>query len=106
VRVPLHREVTAGCADHSSLELAGQRKPAMRDRGELVAEFDVRGLTSGDIFLRTSDPMSPDPMSLSADHTQNDEESLENGPVGLGILVSQQPCADHRNTKHIKGHGA
>ena len=82
IRIALVHEVEPGFADRCELEVCGQRKPARRDRGELVADFDVRGCSSGLITLHTPDPIRSRRRQLSDPHD----------PHGLAILLSQAPC--------------
>jgi 2-polyprenyl-6-hydroxyphenyl methylase/3-demethylubiquinone-9 3-methyltransferase len=56
LRVPVLHEIEPGFGLRCALELNGQRKPVRMDRGELVADFDVRGRLSGTIALHTPEP--------------------------------------------------
>jgi 2-polyprenyl-6-hydroxyphenyl methylase/3-demethylubiquinone-9 3-methyltransferase len=79
IRIATVREVEPGFADRCELEVGGERKPVRRDRGELIAEFDVRDRASGQITLHT-----PDPVYAPGGTSQ--------GPHGLAILLTQSPC--------------
>jgi len=83
IRIPVLQEAEPGFGLRCEVEFAGQRQPARQDRGELVAEFDVRGRTAGQIILHTPEPILP----------EWDRPSLAQGPRGLAILVSQLPEA-------------
>jgi SAM-dependent methyltransferase len=82
VRIPVVQEVTPDFAARCELEVGGDRKPAVRDRGELVADFDVQGRTSGPIALHTPDPILP---------SQNKPDRPD-GPHGLAVLLTPTPC--------------
>ena len=85
VRVPIIREIAPGFALSCSLELDWQRQAVRMDRGEMVAEFDVSGFTSGRITLLM--PCTGGP--------------ARGGPAwprdarGLAVLASQSPRSDH-----------
>jgi 2-polyprenyl-6-hydroxyphenyl methylase/3-demethylubiquinone-9 3-methyltransferase len=81
VRVPVLQEAEASFGAKCELELNGQRKPVWPDRGELVAEFDVSGLSSARIVLHTPDPSTID----------RDPSVAPFGPHGLAILVDTSP---------------
>jgi len=82
VRLPLNQEVEPGFGLRCELELAGQRRALRLDRGELVADFDVRGVTSGQIVLHTPEPALP----------RVERPSLARGPRGLAIQLTQLPA--------------
>jgi SAM-dependent methyltransferase len=56
LRLPVLQEIEPGFALRCELEIDGKRQPVRMDRGELVADFDVRGHTSGQIALHTPEP--------------------------------------------------
>ena len=80
VRVPVARQCNSGFEAPCELELHGSRKPVHPDRGELVAEFDVKGSTSGQITLHI--PKAPE-------GAETDVPGMTKGRVA--ILVSQLP---------------
>jgi 2-polyprenyl-6-hydroxyphenyl methylase/3-demethylubiquinone-9 3-methyltransferase len=76
VRIPVLQEQVAGFAAGCEIEFAGVRKPVLRDRGEIVAEFATHGLTSGNIALHM-----PERLAGASDPTGR----------GLAILLDQAP---------------
>ncbi len=83
VRIPILSEVEPGFALLCSLELNWQRTAVCIDRGELMAEFDVSGFTTGQITLR-----------MPCTHGLESDSVLPRGSRGLAVLVSRAPCLD------------